>query len=120
MVLPACDLYVLHIGRRRVLAGSDVLALTAIHEEIALLPIGDAGRDIVQPVRRIVASVRRHLDSERRGVRRAVGDELAEEIGRAHVWTPVTNAHLVCRLLLEKKNTKSKSTINKNNDITKV
>src|SRR3546814_4851557 len=27
------------------------------------------------------------------------------EIGRAHVWSPVTNAHLVCRLLLEKKNT---------------
>src|SRR3546814_4217077 len=26
------------------------------------------------------------------------------EIGRAHVLTPVTNAHLVCRLLLEKKN----------------
>src|SRR3546814_9845359 len=25
------------------------------------------------------------------------------EIGRAHVWTPVTNAHLVCRLLLENK-----------------
>src|SRR3546814_6794563 len=24
-----------------------------------------------------------------------------EEIGRAHVCTPVTNAHLVCRLLLE-------------------
>src|SRR3546814_6744447 len=30
-----------------------------------------------------------------------VGDE--REIGRAHVRTPVTNAHLVCRLLLEKK-----------------
>src|SRR3546814_6291460 len=27
-----------------------------------------------------------------------------DEIGRAHVCTPVTNAHLVCRLLLEKKN----------------
>src|SRR3546814_7435162 len=27
-----------------------------------------------------------------------------DQIGRAHVWTPVTNAHLVCRLLLEKKN----------------
>src|SRR3546814_3401846 len=27
----------------------------------------------------------------------------ATQIGRAHVWTPVTNAHLVCRLLLEKK-----------------
>src|SRR3546814_9779948 len=34
---------------------------------------------------------------------------LATEIGRAHVWTPVTNAHLVCRLLLDKKN---KSTTN--------
>src|SRR3546814_2308458 len=30
------------------------------------------------------------------------GDSLYE-IGRAHVCTPVTNAHLVCRLLLEKK-----------------
>src|SRR3546814_1644269 len=28
----------------------------------------------------------------------------ARQIGRAHVLTPVTNAHLVCRLLLEKKN----------------
>src|SRR3546814_9895511 len=27
------------------------------------------------------------------------------EIGRAHVYTPVTNAHLVCRLLLERINT---------------
>src|SRR3546814_8530176 len=32
-------------------------------------------------------------------------DNIADwtKIGRAHVWTPVTNAHLVCRLLLEKK-----------------
>src|SRR3546814_4160888 len=29
--------------------------------------------------------------------------EIRLEIGRAHVCTPVTNAHLVCRLLLEKK-----------------
>src|SRR3546814_1370370 len=28
--------------------------------------------------------------------------ETAFEIGRAHVGTPVTNTHLVCRLLLEK------------------
>src|SRR3546814_4115039 len=28
---------------------------------------------------------------------------IEQEIGRAHVCTPVTNAHLVCRLLLEKK-----------------
>src|SRR3546814_3964489 len=31
------------------------------------------------------------------------GKDPVLEIGRAHVWTPVTNAHLVCRLLLEKK-----------------
>src|SRR3546814_6262760 len=28
---------------------------------------------------------------------------LSEAIGRAHVCTPVTNAHLVCRLMLETK-----------------
>src|SRR3546814_9573954 len=28
---------------------------------------------------------------------------ISPQIGRAHVCTPVTNAHLVCRLLLEKK-----------------
>src|SRR3546814_6605013 len=32
------------------------------------------------------------------------------EIGRAHVLTPVTNAHLVCRLLLEKKKKTKKMT----------
>src|SRR3546814_7287409 len=31
-----------------------------------------------------------------------------DEIGRAHVCTPVTNAHLVCRLLLAKKNSNIK------------
>src|SRR3546814_4878499 len=30
--------------------------------------------------------------------------EIENEIGRAHVCTPVTNAHLVCRLPLEKIN----------------
>src|SRR3546814_5659969 len=37
-------------------------------------------------------------------LRGAIGSELAE-IGRAHVCTPVTNAHIVCRLLREKKKT---------------
>src|SRR3546814_6926300 len=32
------------------------------------------------------------------------------EIGRAHVRTPVTNAHHVCRLLLDKKKHKKSST----------
>src|SRR3546814_152764 len=40
------------------------------------------------------------------GVREAPEDislRFSDDIGRAHVCTPVTNAHLVCRLLLEKK-----------------
>src|SRR3546814_416768 len=32
-----------------------------------------------------------------------------DQIGRAHVCTPVTNAHLVCRLLLEKKKQNNKA-----------
>src|SRR3546814_1034103 len=32
------------------------------------------------------------------------GTYLAWQIGRAHVWTPVTNAHLVSRLMLAKNN----------------
>src|SRR3546814_7399864 len=47
-------------------------------------------------------------------------DELGEarwarygQIGRAHVCTPVTNAHLVCRLLLEKKNKQQVAVIQK-------
>src|SRR3546814_9100259 len=37
-----------------------------------------------------------------------IGSDLRRQIGRAHVWTPVTNAHLVCRLLLENNKPKSR------------
>ena len=39
----------------------------------------------------------------------------AFEIGRAHVWTPVTRPDLVCRLLLEKKK-KEKYNIDSHNN----
>src|SRR3546814_2932988 len=42
------------------------------------------------------------LQDRRDGRKERLAD-LGEQIGRAHVRTPVTNAHLVCRLLLEKK-----------------
>src|SRR3546814_8490826 len=32
------------------------------------------------------------------------GNNSHEEIGRAHVWTTVTNSQLVCSILLQKKN----------------
>src|SRR3546814_8438163 len=41
-------------------------------------------------------------DGETEGARMAI-EAGGPQIGRAHVCTPVTNAHLVCRLLLEKK-----------------
>src|SRR3546814_5725619 len=44
-------------------------------------------------------AVIRRGDTEGAGIHR----HRRREIGRAHVCTPVTNAHLVCRLLLEKK-----------------
>src|SRR3546814_2013315 len=43
----------------------------------------------------------RRLQRRRRAKRHL--SQPRHEIGRAHVCTPVTNAHLVCRLLLEKK-----------------
>src|SRR3546814_8157390 len=46
--------------------------------------------------------------------RKLLGIGIVGKIGRAHVWTPVTNAHLVCRLLLEKK---KPNTTTHNNDI---
>src|SRR3546814_1877789 len=40
-----------------------------------------------------------------------------EQIGRAHVCTPVTNAHYVCRLLLEKKTQKPNTSTTIRNSI---
>src|SRR3546814_9935442 len=55
--------------------------------------------DLADPV--VLAGRRIAKDEARRLC--AIGDDReAIEIGRAHVCTPVTNAQLVCRLLLEK------------------
>src|SRR3546814_5318540 len=52
------------------------------------------------------------LEGAQRAMRVTTSRELDGQIGRAHVWTPVTKAHLVCRLLLEKK----KNTTNDRHD----
>src|SRR3546814_3642740 len=56
------------------------------------------------------AGIKALIDLIPRTALRKNGSEIetvsVEEIGRAHVRTPVTNAHLVCRLLLEKKKNK--------------
>src|SRR3546814_5593853 len=78
--------------------------LLAAHEDPGLLPRSRAlagrhrlpGRDGVQQAPR---TAHRRLDRARGG-NRGLGQGGRAEIGRAPVWTPVTNAHLVCRLLL--------------------
>src|SRR3546814_7247688 len=60
-----------------------------------LVAMVEAVRDQSHRVRMLTLQLRpRPVNSNR---------DNAEEIGRAHVWTPVTNAQLVCPLLLEKK-----------------
>src|SRR3546814_1741163 len=48
-------------------------------------------------------TVRKRAASSFSGASSAATAASSFQIGRAHVCTPVTNAHLVCRLLLEKK-----------------
>src|SRR3546814_3602794 len=55
-------------------------------------------RGTVMPLKLLAAAMPRAAPSASRS-----GSSRVAEIGRAHVRTPVTNAHLVCRLLLEKK-----------------
>src|SRR3546814_1134075 len=74
-------------------------------------PVALADRLVLRVVRVVVVVARRQgphavgvvLGVLRVGVDLALRIEREAEIGRAHVWTPVTNAHLVCRLMLEKK-----------------
>src|SRR3546814_1433458 len=54
-----------------------------------------------EPVARLQVQVHRRC----RHLFAALVEQARAQIGRAHVRTPVTNAHLVCRLLLEKKKT---------------
>src|SRR3546814_6277210 len=74
------------------------------------------GKVTAEEFQRPYAKVVRHMDRNEAGVvdrsdfrRRHHGDDdrgRDSESGRAHVCTPVTNAHSVCRLLPEKKKPK--------------
>src|SRR3546814_6163322 len=73
---------------------------------------GAAPRPAIDPDTAPPVSITRHLSGVRKrpasgsGRRRSACWACRTEIGRAHVGTPVTNAHLVCRLLLDKKKIK--------------
>src|SRR3546814_8324404 len=81
----------------------------------AVRAIGVAAALVLALVRLAAALVKAHRRflADHRALRERIHPVAARarlKIGRAHVCTPVTNAHLVCRLLLEKK----KKTRNKN------
>src|SRR3546814_6228806 len=61
------------------------------------------GAAIVRDDRQIFCALAAQSLDQMLGVSRQTKTARHDQIGRAHVWTPVTNAHLVCRLLLEKK-----------------
>src|SRR3546814_8192909 len=60
----------------------------------AALPAAEAAADAAADVRTGIATGGRAI-----------------EIGRAHVGTPVTNAHIVCRLMIEKKTKQEQSNV---------
>src|SRR3546814_6812878 len=67
------------------------------------------------PVQVVVNNAGIHDDAPMAGMSAAQWKRVIDvslQIGRAHVLTPVTNAHLVCRLLLEKKNKNNKQIFN--------
>src|SRR3546814_6919257 len=77
---------------------------------VAVIGAGFQGAAVVRQIVKSTPGMRVVGVANRRGEAavRAYADvgveaSRVEEIGRAHVCTPVTNAHLVCRLLLAKK-----------------
>src|SRR3546814_4058171 len=86
-------------------AGTDTeegiyLELNSVNAVNAQLDSGDA-----TALETVAVTASRMLDTcnpDKKGGGTSVSGRQLEQIGRAHVRTPVTNAHLVCSLLLEK------------------
>src|SRR3546814_1643404 len=79
----------------------DAATLCFMHPVKAEEAIAEAYLD--HGVRTFSLDSREELDKIVRATNGATDLTLCVQIGRAHVRTPVTNAHLVCRLLLETK-----------------
>src|SRR3546814_7433563 len=72
--------------------------------------IGDEGRDVATILEMVALTRLECLIGSAAEMRMALTQAVhharqRREVGRAHVSTPMTNAHLVCRLLLENKQT---------------
>src|SRR3546814_1387690 len=74
---------------------------TVGHYLCKLTPDGERADLVATILARLESSNERYWIGCLQGVLQALADD--EQIGRAHVGTPVTNATIVCRLLLEQK-----------------
>src|SRR3546814_7800233 len=118
-LFPYTTLFRSHLHHRRTagehLARDLAAARVGVQQRALLRPLRDQrfGQEVDQ-LRAGVAVLRAAPHHDGVAVRRGGVDEVGaravdaipaqqRETGRAHVCTPVTNAHLVCRLLLEKK-----------------
>src|SRR3546814_9355891 len=81
MPMPVDPLEPEHVASAAAELGLEHIVVTSVDRDD--LPDGGAGHFV-----KVIEALRRRAPNK---------------IGRAHVCTPVTNAHLVCRLLLEKK-----------------
>src|SRR3546814_3645043 len=87
---------------RRHLLRSFLTILGIVIGVAAVVTMVTLGNGATAAVKEQISSLGSNLLMVRPGQRMGPGGG-GEKIGRAHVCTPVTNAHLVCRLLLEKK-----------------
>src|SRR3546814_931331 len=93
--------------------GVDLLAPIALTQQLLPRMVGAGGGQIVAissvagmagiPVRSAYCAAKHGLIGYHASVR-AENEHLGLKIGRAHVRTPATNAHPLCRLLLDQKN----------------
>src|SRR3546814_3542729 len=85
------------------LLGASAFATVAPLQLRVLEQAGPAGRNLASSLNIAAFNLGNALGAWVGGVTIEHGPGLAAlQIGRAHVCTPVTNAHLVCRLLTEK------------------
>src|SRR3546814_6880520 len=95
---------VLRVGEQVRHVLSEILQRGDVHDDVlATHPVSVTEVRMSPDLRHATVFVKSLLGRDEEAVLKALRTNTAYQIGRAHVRTPVTNAHLVCRLLLEKK-----------------
>src|SRR3546814_1518220 len=118
----------LHRQGRQTQQGLQLVADAPLTLGVAIEPgIGLLANHVERDLLRVIVTLIETRVEQRRGLARQIFERRSaaigsrdqsghryvfkpEQIGRAHVCTPVTNAHIVCRLLLENNNKSTQDT----------